>query len=188
VVTIRSLKAGGHLNYVIFDGTKVSEYLNSFGFFDRLRFSADVQDEAFKTILHEAETGASPEVVRSCITDALKNFQQMLRHAHGTVLNDAVRVIHENLAKGIVGIKPVCDVLDVSRSHLNGLFVRKGLGTPAAFIRREQLSVACRLLRTTDMSVVDIGKNVGIQSPVYFSSFIRRQTGLTPTEIRAKGM
>ena len=127
------------------------------------------------------------EDVLSRVIDALRTFQQRLRQEYGGTLNDAVRVIHENLANGIVGIKPVCDVLNVSRSCLNGLFVRTGLGCPAAFIRREQLAIACRLLRTTSLPVVEIGKRVGIRSPVYFSSFIRRLTGLTPTEFRTKG-
>ena len=187
VVTIRSLKAGSLLNYVVFNGTKAADFLGEFGFFDKLHFAADIQDETFMSVLRASEDGMRKEEVLSHVTDALRTFQQTLRQAYGSVLNDAVRVIHRNLAQGIVGIKPVCDVLNVSRSHLNGLFVRTGLGNPAAFIRREQLAIACRLLRTTSMPIVDIGKSVGITSPIYFSSFIRRLTGRTPTAIRTKG-
>lgn len=187
VVTIRSLKAGSHLNYVVFKGTKTGDFLGDFGFYDKLHFKADIQDETFMSILRASEAGMHKEEVLSHVTDALRTFQQALRQAYGTLVNDAVRTIHRNLAQGIVGIKPVCDVLNVSRSHLNGLFVRTGLGNPAAFIRREQLDIACRLLRTTSLPIVDIGKSVGITSPIYFSSFIRRLTGRTPTEIRTKG-
>lgn len=187
VVTIRSLKAGGSLNYATVEGTKAAEFLNDFGFYDKLKFPADVQDETFRSILRTSESGMGKEEALSRIVDALKTFQQILRREYGAILNDAIRVIHGNLSEGIVGIKPVCDVLHVSRSYLNDLFVRSGLGTPAAFIRHQQLAVACRLLKTTSLPIVDVGKSVGIRSPVYFSSYIRRLTGHTPSELRAKG-
>lgn len=187
VMTMRALKAGGRINRVAFSGTKASDFLNGFGFYDRLRFDADVQDDTFKAILRASESGMRKEEVLSHLIDALRTFQQMLRQKYGAVLNDAVCVIHRNLSQGIVGLKPVCDALSVSRSHLNDLFVRNGLGSPATFIRRQQLAIACRLLRTTAMPIVEIGKSVGINSSVYFSSFIRRMTGCTPTELRAKG-
>lgn len=187
VVTIRSLKAGSELNYAVVTGTKVFDFFDDFGFYDKLHFKADIQDETFQSILRESENGMRKEEALARVVDVLKTFQQTLRQQYGTVVNDAVRVIHANLAKGVVGIESVCDVLNVCRSHLHKLFVCNGMGSPAAFIRREQLAVACRLLRTTSLPIVDIGKSVGITSSVYFSSFIRRLTGRTPSEIRSKG-
>jgi len=184
-VTIQSKRAGGRMNYVVLNGSGVSDYFDSFGFYDRMRVSVDPQDTTFASILRMAETGDSPQKILSSIGNALTTFQQRIRENGAVALNKAILGVHACLARGEVGIQSVCDELNVSRSYLNGVFLKHGLPPPGTFIRREQLRRACTLLRETQMKISEVGKAVGIASPIYFTAYIRRLTGCTPREIRA---
>lgn len=183
-VTIQSRKVGGQLNYVILEGPGVPDYFNSFGFYDRLRMTVDPQEEAFQTILRLSNEKKRHSAVISYISDLLAAFRRQLHENGGATLNKAILGVHACLSRGEAGIQSVCSELDVSRSYLNALFLRHGLPAPGTFIRREQLRRACALLRDTKMKIADVGRAVGIASPVYFTTYVRRLTGRTPREIR----
>ena len=54
-------------------------------------------------------------------------------------------------------------------------------------IRRKRISKARTYLVNTDMSVAQIAKHIGIDSPEYFSRRFKNDIGCTPLEYRAKG-
>lgn len=55
---------------------------------------------------------------------------------------------------------------------------------PRTYLTRLRLHHAMRLLRTTDLSVTDIGARVGWQDPAHFSTAFRRATGRSPRAFR----
>ena len=77
----------------------------------------------------------------------------------------------------------------VSRSGLGrrGFFKKfhESFGaTPLDVIQGERIRVAQHLLRTSDMSLQDIGAAAGFSSPTRFSEAFRRATGATPRDWR----
>jgi len=189
-VTIRCTAPHSQLNYVILSGgILVADYFNSFAFYDRLRFTTDIQYGTFAEIMRLAAepTEKSAQVALETLSYALRTFQHDLRRNGAGLLFDAVKAIHESLAKGIVRSDSVFSGLNTSRSHLHAMFVR-GCGiSPGEFIRREQLRVARWLLTNTNDPLKQIAARIGIDSPVYFTTFIRRMTGRTPSELRNNG-
>lgn len=70
--------------------------------------------------------------------------------------------------------------------HLLAKACREAFGLSAKeFITQRRLLEAKRLLAFTVRSVEDIGYEIGIRDPAYFSRFFRAQTGLSPSEWRA---
>lgn len=185
-VTIESLEGRNRLLYAVFYGTGVPEYFESFGFFDGLYGKTSEQRIPFEAVKRLFENGANmdnPEL-RSNMDDALVTYAHDFRDNGNALVFDAVRMIRENLAKGIVQLKPLCDQLKVSRAYLHRVFVREGIGTPSEFIRREQVRHILRLLKDGTLSIAEISKRTGFLSQTHFSDFVHRYTGHPPRDLR----
>jgi AraC-like DNA-binding protein len=75
-------------------------------------------------------------------------------------------------------------LLHISPKYLNEC-VREVLNYTAKGIIAEQLLMRSRhLLKFSDQTVKEISYDLGFSSPDYFSSFIKSQTGASPTAIR----
>jgi AraC-like DNA-binding protein len=74
--------------------------------------------------------------------------------------------------------------LGVSANHLNDTVLAQ-TGHPAGYvIRKRRLLDAQRLLSHSDLSVAEIGYELGFADPSYFGRFFRRETGQTPVSFR----
>jgi AraC-like DNA-binding protein len=71
-----------------------------------------------------------------------------------------------------------------SASTVIRLFRRHLRMTPVEWIRGQRLEQAERLLRTTPLPVRDVGFQVGIPDPFYFSKIFKREKGVTPGACR----
>jgi len=191
-VTIKALDRQNRLVYGIFTGGDVVDYFNSLGFFDGLRGAADAQFESLSELM---EMVADPDLSKddhesvclSFLTDILITMLHDIRENGDSLLFDALKLIRRNLQRGIVRLEPLCDDLKVSRSYLHRIFARAKIGTPADFIRSEQLRIAVTLLRTTRLPIGEIARRAGFISTTHFATFVRRHAGHAPTEIRRMG-
>jgi AraC-like DNA-binding protein len=76
--------------------------------------------------------------------------------------------------------------LAVSPGYLNAR-VQQSLGKSAGAIIRERLIVeARRLLRYSELSTAQIGNALGFVDAPYFTRFVRRETGSTPSVLRGR--
>ncbi|WP_420156612.1 helix-turn-helix transcriptional regulator [Nocardiopsis sp. CNT-189] len=74
-----------------------------------------------------------------------------------------------------------------SPTHLRRSF-RAAFGeSPHAYLCRRRVERACRLLRSTGLSVTDIARAVGYESLGTFTRRFVRMVGETPTRHRARG-
>ena len=58
--------------------------------------------------------------------------------------------------------------------------------SPAAYVRSMRMDMAAKMLRGTDMRVVEIATSVGYDSPSKFSAAFKAATGLAPSEYRQR--
>lgn len=75
----------------------------------------------------------------------------------------------------------------IGGTKLNTLFRRHWHTTPAAFLARERVAAACRLLAESDAALPEIAFAAGWESLSAFHDAFRRQTALTPGEYRRLG-
>ena len=74
--------------------------------------------------------------------------------------------------------------LGLSRNYLNRL-VKHATGTSAGeWIDHARLNRAKRLLRDTQLPVIDIAAAAGLDDQSYFARFFKRHTGMTPSAFR----
>jgi AraC family transcriptional regulator len=73
---------------------------------------------------------------------------------------------------------------DMSEFHFSRAFKRTTGLSPSQYFIRLRLEKARRLLRETNRSVIEIGLNVGYNSPSHFARIFRREVGISPNEYR----
>jgi LacI family transcriptional regulator len=95
----------------------------------------------------------------------------------------AMRYIRDHLRERF-GVDDVVATLPVSRRYLEYQF-RRTLGrSPGEEIRRQRMDHACELLRTTDLSIGDVGRACGFRDIALFSHGFRQSMDTTPTAYR----
>lgn len=102
------------------------------------------------------------------------------------VLRLAINYIYEHAKSGI-SVKEVVSTMGVSRRSLEAKFRNHLDCSPAVFIRRTQLQLVARLLRTTNMSIVSICKRTGFSYPEVLMRSFKRHYGMTPMQFRSDG-
>jgi len=189
-VTVEALEKDNRLVYGIFGGRDVETFFDVLGCFDFMRGKTELH---YASILQLREMVESPKALEydwrhtwmSFLADIVTSQVNEMRTASSSQLMfDAVRLIQSNVRKGIVRIEPLCDKLKISRVYLHRLFVEAGLGSPSENICGLQLRQARRLLADPSLEIAEVAKRAGFVSAAHFSTFIRQQTGSTPTALR----
>jgi AraC-like DNA-binding protein len=81
-------------------------------------------------------------------------------------------------------VEAVAPVLGLSAGALRARFRRRGLPSPASYLRWLRLLAVAHRLRTTDDSTGRIGWLLGFHSSGNLARFVRAQCGLTPSGLR----
>lgn len=77
-------------------------------------------------------------------------------------------------------IADMAQAIGYSTVHFTRMFKQATGQTPRQYLIRYRINCAKRLLKTTDMSIIDIAYQVGFGSHAYFSTKFRQITGVTP--------
>lgn len=81
-------------------------------------------------------------------------------------------------------LAPYAKLLSITVNHLNDVIYEETGHSAGELIRNRRLLDAKRLLLHSDLSVSEIGYQIGFHDPSYFSRFFRRYAGETPAEFR----
>jgi YesN/AraC family two-component response regulator len=123
-----------------------------------------------KLYLTERPAGSPDEAATAELEDAFirKTRQLILDH----IAEEDFSVVH------------LCRALTISRSQLHDkIKALTGLST-TALVRSIRLHKARELLLTTDLNVSEVGYEVGIGNPAYFSRIYAEEFGESPRETR----
>ena len=90
----------------------------------------------------------------------------------------------EKLFEG-VQISDLAKVAEMSEAHFSRMFkITTGL-SPIQYFIRLRIAQAQQLLRETQMSVIQVGMEVGYANPSHFAQVFKKETGLTPNSYRS---
>ncbi|MET0672632.1 MAG: AraC family transcriptional regulator [Microbacterium pygmaeum] len=101
----------------------------------------------------------------------------------GTPLERAMRYL-EDRVDGRVQVAELAALVGLSPSHLAALFRGATGGGVLAHHLSLKMARARRLLDTTDRTVAEIARQVGMDDPFYFSRQFRKLHGMSPTAYR----
>ena len=98
------------------------------------------------------------------------------------VFGKLVELVNANLTDQQFSVDHLCLELGMNRTKLYS-FIKSTTGMSLGnYIRKIRLDKAAELLRTTDMSISEVGYAVGIESPSYFTRTFKEQFGSSPSE------
>ena len=84
-----------------------------------------------------------------------------------------------------VSIEALAELVELSSSHFAHVFKETTGMTPLQFVTRQRITRAQQLIRETSRSLIDVGLEVGYNSPSHFAQVFRRVVGVTPTAFRS---
>jgi AraC-like DNA-binding protein len=96
----------------------------------------------------------------------------------------AIRFIAEHYARGPT-LNEIAAVVQLSPFHFHRRFSELLGITPKHLLADLQVDLACRLLRSGEVELVEIARRCGFAHQSHFTSRFRQATGLTPTRWRA---
>ena len=109
-----------------------------------------------------------------------------LRRLPGSSL--VIRQIHQYIQRNCdqkISSRTLADYLHMNSSYLSALFKKETGMTLSAYIRREKINEAKRLLEGSQFTGVEISEALAFSSESYFCAVFKRETGMTPEEYRA---
>lgn len=124
------------------------------------------------------------------ISDAaieLLEYSRLLYQYHfkqfSIIIQEAITYIHTYYADGL-SIKEFCVERKVNPSYLGYLFKKETGMFFNNYLLQYRISRASYLLKSTDIKISDIAKQIGFTSTSYFISCFRQQTSLSPEKYR----
>ena len=127
--------------------------------------------------------------------DALNNFHiQMINsyclltkeHSlsqYSSIVRQALMFINLNISSNIT-VKQVANEIGLSPDYLTRLF-KKELGINIiTYINRKRIYTSLNLLKTTDLSIEDIGDLIGLNNTSYFYTLFKKEIGVSPKQYR----
>lgn len=94
-------------------------------------------------------------------------------------LNFMHRNSHENIP-----LEALAQAAGMSRSNFAARFKQVTGLSPAAYLARWRMFLACDMLRAGGLSVVQVAENIGYESEISFSRAFKRHLEVTPAEYR----
>ena len=125
---------------------------------------------------------------RAAVSDLTREYaarRDALRHfpSRDPLVIDTARYIRDHIYEALK-TGEIADALYISRSYLSQRFREETGLTLTAYIRRQKVAEAKRLILRTDMSLVRIAGQLAFSSQSYFTKVFREETGMTPKEFR----
>lgn len=96
-------------------------------------------------------------------------------------MKTAVEYLHEHFADSDLSVAMLCEVAEMSDTYFRRLFIKNFSVTPLKYINNLRLSYAEELLKSGYYTVEQVAEKVGFSDPKYFSTFVKRETGLPPS-------
>lgn len=124
------------------------------------------------------------EIINACVSEV--RLEGVLKASKETDAQRLHNYIHTNYSQPL-SLQGIEDALSISKTRLYQLAEQLAPGqTITGMITQRRVSVAKRLLQKPDALVRDVAERVGIPDYNYFTKVFRRETGMTPSQYRAK--
>ena len=104
----------------------------------------------------------------------------------GKFINEFTDVVNNCFKTGKLDHNTIADALCITRIQLNRKVKAITGLTTTEYISRIRISLAKKLLDSTDILVGDIALRCCVDDVAYFCSMFRKATGMTPTAWRAR--
>lgn len=115
---------------------------------------------------------------------ACKRCQPEVEHSpHSEIVIDITRIL-VNQYKQNLKLTDIAEQVGLSPYYLERLFKKETSETPRTYLEKVRIDKAVQLLQSTNLTNLEIGYDVGFQSPSNFYKVFRNLKGCSPSEFR----
>jgi len=108
------------------------------------------------------------------------------KHSKSDQLSIAVDYIHDHFCDGEINVSKLADMCSMSETYFRQLFKKQFSLTPLKYINKLRKERAIELLQSGYYTVTEVSEKCGFENVYYFSLFIKKETGKTPSQIAEK--
>ena len=126
-----------------------------------------ISDEIVENII------SSVSIDKKTIFKAMENFQ----------CRPAIKYLNKNYMLPL-DISKLMKLCNLSRTHFFRLFKKHTNSTPFEYIKKYRLEESQKMLLCSNLSISEIGKQVGWPDQFHFSRAFKKETGLSPKNYR----
>ncbi len=124
------------------------------------------------------------QYITAVLTDLLVYLpEEHQQQSHSQVVDEIVIYINDHLDQDL-SVEKLAQLSALSPYHFIRVFKRETGYTPHEYVVQARMNLAKYLLKTTQMSVKEIGITTGYSAESIFSSAFKRYTGVSPTIYR----
>lgn len=143
--------------------------------------------EELHTAWSKKQTGYIHEC-KSIFFKILMHIERDYLHTeHSTTderLSVAVDFIHDHFTDSNFTIDDLAQLCNMSGTYFRKLFQSKYHVSPLTYIKNLRLQYALELLKSGYYTISEISDKCGFKNIYYFSSFIKKETGFSPSEVK----
>lgn len=156
---------------------QLSDYLHSLANDERHHF-AQYLSEKYHADMIDTTTDAIVHSMDRIINSLYK------ANSGQQIVDRAKKYIQDNFASNSLSQYVVSDALDISNAYLSRIFTKYTGQTFSEYLLRFRMEQAKQLLKTTELSTIEIAKSVGYYNPEYFRTSFKTYSGMTPRQFR----
>lgn len=102
------------------------------------------------------------------------------------LLAPVMAYLQAHLTDPELSLENLSQLAGVSDVYLRRIFKKQYGSAPAAFVTRQRIALAKKLLEDEAVSISQIAEQAGYRDSLYFSRLFKKQTGLSPTQYRSQ--
>jgi two-component system response regulator YesN len=142
------------------------------------------KNKIFKKILDTPNMGGACLEIKHICRKIISELSQMREKTSKKLIRDAMEYVGGHYMDPSVSIVSLCRHLHVSQSHFCALFKKETGDTFNNYLISYRMETAKRLLRASNMKMIEIAERVGYSDPNYFSFSFKKVCGVSPREFQ----
>lgn len=187
--------------WVSFSGTRAAHFLEKAGITPENPVRATyISPEDFlaltEKILNHHELTIPNELIRTAtlyeiLALLVSSHNQKLANNHKVIRPDysadfyvkhAIEYIHYHYDH--IRVNDIAEYIGITRSYLTHIFKERLNVSPQEYLLTYRLEQGCRLLRTTTLSIQEVGIKIGYDNQLNFSKIFKKKYGISPKKYR----
>lgn len=129
---------------------------------------------------------SSPEKFMHWAQSLLEKTETFLLDNTQSLLEEVKKFVRENIGDVSLNRNVIAEAVHISPNYLSFVFHKQSGEMLSAYITKERINTAKKLLLTTDMSLQQIAESVGFSDSSYFHKQFKKLTGQTPSNYRKR--
>lgn len=125
------------------------------------------------------------DLIESYILFLAKEYPKSANTSFNPLIQNIKNFIEENLNLDIP-VSQLAQMFGYNEKYLGRLFKAKTGVSITEYINQRRTQKIIPLIKNTDIPITEISLRAGFNNVTYFNKVFKRQTGITPTEIRKK--